>query len=301
MCKTGKLAITLCPKEKLLNIAFDQHLVEEFIKILESPPPDGRQKEQVVQDFLEEHTELIPIPNRLNHHLHFEVVISKFPLTTELTTDYVYITKSSDVWRITFVELEVPEKPIYNSNTKKVNTSAKFNDALNQVRSWKHFIDENKNEVLRKLEPLLQPKGMKRNPIEFHYQLIIGRSENKNFTEARKKHFRGLIDETGIDILTYDTLLNWYRNDQRFLKNILRLSGVQYAFKYMHFEPTQIFSYVGPDYLTLTQEQIDHLKNSGYEMDKWKKGDLLTYNNKYASSTWKNELEEGKLFKPGEA
>lgn len=274
----------------------DETLIANFAKVLSDPPPSGRQKEQVVQDFLEQHTELIPTPNRLNHHLHFQSIVSKFPLGTELTTDYVYITKSSDVWRVTLIELESPDKSIFTSDTKKTNTSAEFNAALNQVRSWKHYIDENKSEVIRRLDPLLQPINMRRNPIEFHYQLIIGRSEDKNLSVERKKHFRGLIDETGIDLLTYDQLIDWYRNDQRYKKLVLRLTGMQYAFKHMHFEPTQILSYVGPDRLSLSTTEVERLKAAGYEMDKWSKGDLLTYNVKFAESTWQQELKDGTIF-----
>lgn len=277
----------------------DEALIDKFKQVLCEPAPSGRQKEQVVQDFLEKHTELIPTPNRLNHHLHFQSVVSKFPLGTELTTDYVYITKSSDVWRVTLVELESPDKRIFTSDVKKTNTSAEFNAALNQVRSWKHYLDENKAEVIRRLDPLLQPINMTRNPIEFHFQLIIGRSEDKNLSAERKKHFRGLIDETGIELLTFDQLIDWYRNDQRYKKLVLRLTGAQYAFKHMHFEPTQILSYVGPDRLSLSSDEFEHLKAAGYEMDKWSKGDLLTYNVKFAKSTWEQELKDGTLFTLG--
>jgi len=252
-------------------LALDKKLIAEFERILISSSPSGRQKEQVVQDFLEDNTELIPTPNLLNHHLHFKVVVSKFPLGTELTTDYLYMTKSSDLWRVTLVELESPEKLIFNSDTKKTNTSAEFNAALNQVRSWKVFVRDNEAEVRRRLEPLIQPLGMRGNPVEFSYQLIIGRSQEKNLSSARKKHFRMLIDESGIDILTYDTLINWYRNDQRFKKNVLRLSGSQYEFKYMHIEPYQILSFVGPDHLALSSEQRERLLKSGYEIEEWEK------------------------------
>lgn len=282
----------------MLLSPFDSSLLDAFKLVLDSPPPPGRQKEQVVQDFLEKHTELIPTPNRLNHHLHFESVVSKFPLGTELTTDYLYITKSSDTWRITLVELESPDKSIFTGDTRKPTTSAEFNAALNQVRSWKHFLDENRAEVLRRLEPLLQPVNMRRNPVEFHYQLIIGRSGDKNLTPERKRHIRGLIDETGIDIMTFDQLVDWYTNDQRYQKLVLRLTGAQYAFKYMHFLPSQILSYVGPDRLLLSQEQLDLLKADGYEMEKWTKGDLLTYNWKYAESTRKEAAKSGSLFPP---
>ncbi|WP_186110810.1 Shedu immune nuclease family protein [Burkholderia gladioli] len=273
-------------------------MIDEFKKVLDGAPPGGRQREQVVQDFLEQHTELIPTPNRLNHHLHFESVISKFPLGTELTTDYLYITKSSDTWRITLVELESPDKSIFTGDMRRATTSAEFNAALNQVRSWKLFLSENRAEVLRRLEPLLQPVNMRRNPVEFQFQLIIGRSTDKNATPERKKVIRGLIDETGIEIMTFDQLVDWYTNDQRYQKLILRLTGTQYAFKHMHFLPSQILSYVGPDGLTLSQEEIERLKADGYEMDKWSKGDLLTYNWKYAESTWKEDLRNGSLMPP---
>jgi hypothetical protein len=279
-------------------LPYDSLLVDEFKKVLDSAPPKGRQKEQVVQDFLEQHSELIPTPNLLNHHLHFESVISKFPLGTELTTDYVYITKSSDTWRITLVELEKPEKPIFTSDMHKATTSAQFNAALNQVRSWKYFLSENQAEVLRRLEPLLQPTSMRRNPTEFNYQLIIGRSADKNATLERKKAIRGLIDETGIEIMTFDQLLDRYQNDQRYQKLILRLTGMRYEFKHMHFLPSQILSYVGPDSLALSQEEIQQLNADGYEMDKWGNGELLTYNWKYADSTWMAEIQDGSLFLP---
>ena len=263
----------------------DPQLIAEYTQLLASPPPAGRQKEQVVQDFLENHPEFIPTPNRLNHQLHFNVIISKFPLATELTTDYVYLTKSSDTWRVTLVELEVPEKDIFTSTTTKAITTAEFNAALNQVRSWKIFVEDNKAEVLRKLDPLFQPLVMKGNPIEFNYQLIIGRSHGKNLSSARKKHVRMLIRESGIDIMTYDTLLSWYKEDRKFTKNILRLVGDAFEFKLMHEEPEHIFAYIGPDKLRLTDAQKDRLRTADYEIDKWAAGDYLVYNTKYTEAT----------------
>ena len=276
----------------------EEKLATEFTSLIDSPPPNGRQKEQVVQDFLETNSELIPTPNRLNHQLHFGSIVSKFPLSTELTTDYVYITKSSDLWRITLVELETPDKKLYTADLKVPNTTAEFNAALNQVRSWRNFIDENRGEVLRKLAPLLQPIPMRRNPIEFNYQLIIGRSKDKNLSEDRKRHFRGLIRESNIDILTYDTLLNWYRHDRRYKKNILRLSKTHFTFKHLHMNPEHILAYVGPDHLEFTTEHYERLSKEGYEMDKWQQGELLTYNRKYAASTYDERLKSGSLFQP---
>ncbi|HHP7423641.1 TPA: Shedu immune nuclease family protein [Enterobacter roggenkampii] len=270
----------------------DETLIANFKALLDAPAPPGRQKEQVIQDFLEQNTQFIPTPNLLNHGLHFQSIISKFPLGTELTTDYAYITKSSDVWILTLVELESSDKNIFTSDSKKTNTTAEFNAALNQVRSWKNFIDDNKAEVIRRIQPLLKPAGMSQNPVQFNYQLIIGRSVNKNFNDERKKHFRGLISETGINIMTYDQLID-YGN---YPKLVLRLTGTQYEFKHMSFAPTQIFAFLGPNTLSLSREQKTSLEESGYEMEKWNNGELLTFNVKFAASSSSRALANGGFF-----
>jgi Domain of unknown function (DUF4263) len=268
--------------EEKLFVPIDEALIKKYELMLEAGPPPGHQKEQVVQSFLEDNSELIPTPNLLNHHLHYGCVVSKFPLSTELLTDYLYVTKSSDLWRVTLVELETPEKRIFTGESRRANTTAEFNAALNQVRSWKHSLDDWKDGALRNLEPLLRPKNMQQNPIEFQYQLIIGRSKDKNRSALTKRHMRGLMSESGIDILTYDTVLNWYRHNQRYKKNVLRLVGRQYEFKRMHIEPDRLLSYVGVDFLKLNASELDLFRARGYEIDKWLDGSLLVVNGKYA-------------------
>ena len=280
---------------KPVYLPVDDNLVAAFEGVLKDDPPAGRQKEQVVLDFMEMHSELVPTPNLLNHHLHFQSIVSKFPLGTELTTDYLYLTKSSGVWRVTFVEIEDPDKKLFNSDTKRNVPSAEFNAALNQVRSWKLFLQQNRTEVLRRLEPLLQPPNMRRHPIEFAFQLIIGRSNNK-IGAPRNGVIHAIAQEAGVDIFTYDSVIARYQSHERFKKNILRLSGTRYEFKRMHFEPSSILGHLGPDQFCLSKEEMKSLKASGYEIDKWLKGDLLTGNDKLASSTVDDKLANGTLF-----
>lgn len=264
-----------------MKLDFNEQLERDFISILDSPPPSGKKKELIVHEFLENNPELIPTPNLLNHHLHFGVVISKFPLDTPLETDYVYLTKSSDTWRVTFVELEIPEKKLFTNNKKQVDTSSEFNKAIAQVRSWQVFIEDNKTEVLRRLEPIFHPFLMRRNPVEFNYQLIIGRSEEKNSSLERIKTLARLRKETGIDIMTYDTLLNYYRHSERYKKDIISLSKNKMKFKYIHTDSTMLFSYVSKDDFILTSEQKQHFRSEGYEIDEWEQGKLLAVNGKY--------------------
>lgn len=264
-----------------MKLDFDEKLEKRFINILDSLPSEGKKKELVIHDFMENNPELIPTPNLLNHHLHFEVVVSKFPLDTSLETDYVYLTKSSDTWRVTFVELEIPEKRLFTNNKKQVDTSSDFNKAIAQVRSWQVFVEDNKNEVLRRLEPIFYPVTMRRNPVEFDYQLVIGRSEEKNGSPERIKILNRLRNETGIDIMTYDTLLNYYKNSERYKKDILSLAKNKMKFKHIHTDSTMLFSYVSKDDFILTSDQKEYFKSKGYEIDEWEKGKLLAVNGKY--------------------
>ncbi|MGB3110709.1 MAG: Shedu immune nuclease family protein [Psychrobacter alimentarius] len=263
-----------------MKLEFDKKLEQAFITILESPASEGKKKELVVHEFMERNPELIPTPNLLNHHLHFGVVVSKFPLDTSLETDYVYLTKSSDTWRVTFVELEAPDKKMFTNNKKQVDTSSDFNKAIAQVRSWQVFIEENKCEVMRRLNPIFYPIVMRRNPVEFNYQLIIGRSEEKNESPERIKILNRLRKETGIDIMTYDTLINYYRNSERYKKDILSLSKNKMKFKYTHTDSTMLFSYVSKDEFILTSKQKEYFKLKGYEIDEWEQGKSLAVNGK---------------------
>lgn len=262
----------------------EEGLLRRFEDVLRDKAPDGRQKEQVVQDFLEENSELIPLPNLLNHGLHFEFIISKFPLSTALTTDYVYITKSSDRWRITFVELEVPEKAFFNETFDRAAASAKFNGALDQVRSWETFVTKNQEEVLRRLRPLMQPETMWRNPVEFNYQLIIGRSDNKNATTERMEYIQRLRDKERIEVMSYDSLINWYKSGPRFKKNVLRVKGDRFFLESMQTSPGIMFAWLGRDALELPSKYVDQLRAEGYEMDAWLAGKTLRYNGKWTSS-----------------
>ncbi|MFG1285273.1 Shedu immune nuclease family protein [Xanthobacter autotrophicus] len=263
----------------------DGSLVERFKGVLNSPAPAGRQKEQVVQDFLEEHTELIPTPNLLNHHLQLEAVVSKFQLSTALITDYVYLTKSSGRWLVTFVELESPDKPIFTSNLKKAVPSAPFTEALAQVVSWKTYVNNHKNEVIDRLKLLFVPPVMRRNPVSFEYYLIIGRSENKNKHVDRLEYLEELRNNQNIHVMSYDSLLNEYATTSRYRKNVMRFSGNQLVYKRMLPRLPHILAHLGPADLLFTSDQEQSLIKAGYDIDEWKKGKPLIVNGMYAKDS----------------
>ena len=254
----------------------NEELITQFLSVLDDAPPTGRQKEQVVQDFLETYTELVPTPFLLNHGLQFDSVVSKFPLDTALVTDMLYVTKSSDRWYVVLVEFEQPDKAIFKATTKRVQVTQQFNEALDQMGDWQTFLEANKDEVLRRLEPLLRPLG--RNPVYFKYVLVLGRSANKNLTPARMAYLERLRQQRDLEVLTYDSLISYYQHGGGAKKNVLRLAGTQYEFKHMNVPPHTMLSHVGPDVFALSKGQGDILAALDYEIDRWRAGEYLAFN-----------------------
>lgn len=268
-------------------------LLEEYETVLTTKPPRG-QKEQKVQDFLEEHSELLPTPVKLNHQLHFNCVISKYPIGPYIT-DYVYLTKSSNEWKIVLVELEDPKKLYFSAtNLKSTIFTAEFNAALQQVKDWQIYINENKEAIIKKLYVLLKPETMRNNPINFEYILIYGRSSNRDASNERKKRIDMWKTDNHIEIYSYDTIRHIYEHD-RYPRKKLILSPKQeiFSIKMLDDEPT-IFADISASELEISNEYIEELKKKGYQMDEWLKGHNLCVNHKYVDVSKVIELLESK-------
>jgi hypothetical protein len=157
-------------------------LVNEYKNVLTSKP-----SEQTMQDFLEQHSELIPLEWMLGHGLHFDMVISKLRINTTLTCDFAYLTKNTGRWYIVLIELEKPSKRIFLEDRKQVHFGAEFNDALGQIESWRSQLRRESAEVKRKLNPLMI--HMSGNPISFKFILVYGRDSEIGGNEERRHRF----------------------------------------------------------------------------------------------------------------
>lgn len=256
-------------------------LLDEFKELLD----DNNTTEPDVQRFLELNSVLIPTPIMLNHGLSHNAIITKFKLGNEDITDFVYMTKSTVEWYVVLVELENPHKTIFKVDLTKPEFTAEFNNAVDQVLSWKVYIDENKPQVLKQLEKIRVP--LEDNKVVFKYVLVIGRNSQVENFEKRRRMFAEKKNSDDIWLMTYDSIINsnYLRGKEHI---ILSPKGEQgFLIKYLpthseHIE-TSLFSYVSHDFLSLSQDQIDLLKKDGYEMDEWIAGKLLTTNNRLAN------------------
>ncbi len=262
--------------------------IEEYLGLIN----DYNTTENDVQRYLENNTEMIPLPFLLNHSLHFNSIISKYPISTSYICDFAYITKSTVGWEVVFIEIESPKKNIFLADDKNIAFTSDFNKAVDQVMSWKAYISCNGDIIKRSLATLLRPIQMANNPISYKYVLIIGRNNDVLRSQAHTNMFR-LKNTEDFRVLTYDSIANYTNSFIRTWKhNILVRVKEQYAIKHLDSFDTPIFAYLNKHELILTDEQKKVLECEGFEIAKWMNGEYLTINNTRASSSMKQVIKE---------
>lgn len=252
--------------------------------------------ESIMQDFLEKNTALMPMPFLKNHQLHFNSFISKFKIGPWVS-DIAYLTKSTIGWYVVLIELENPHKNIFKGGNDHAEFTSDFTHARQQIYDWKMYIDENKNDVKETLKRFRKP--LEGNTIMFKYAIVMGRRYELINSEARRRTLAELEKE-GLKILTYDTILSDCKRIRRMPMESIVLTmhnKDRFKIKYLpqHSDEeckieTQMFSYMKCEDIQLTDEQINMLKEDGYEIESWLKGELLTLNNRYTIEGYKKKF-----------
>lgn len=254
----------------------DDVKLDEFKQLISKPDAN----ENAIQRFLEANTTFMPTLDVLHHDLHMNCVIAKFPVG-ERSTDYAYLSKTSVEWRLTLVELEDSSKRIFKPSSKNVAFTAAFTDAVAQIDVWRDYVDENLDNVRKKLQPLLMHKGMSGNRLSVRYMLIIGRSDELEVNEARRRRLSKFEEEKKLRIITYDTVLRHATSVQAHSKAVLRANSRGYFLQSVEGMPTSIFAYVMPEHLDISDAAETSLRKAGYDIDAWKRNEPLTFNEKW--------------------
>ena len=271
-------------------IEITPELKQAFIDML-----DSHKTENDIQRFLEEHTEIIPLPFLENHGLNDNAIITKFKLGSEMVTDFAYLTKCSDYWNFVLVELEDSRKKLFTENKQRVMFSAEFNNAYDQILSWRAYVECNRERLLYQTEKIRIP--LTNNPVRFKYVLIIGRGAEKENSEHKRQMFaQKNTDDT--KVMTYDSIISYCENNpDLYTKLVLSPVGDQ-AFKIKSVPEgisTTLFGWLTPEYIKIEQPQVEQLKQQGYEMDAWLQGELLRFNYKSTDKTGWKKFKEGAL------
>ena len=256
------------------------------------PPQKQREIERVVQlifeefedAFMEAHTAYMPAPNSFSRGLHLKSVIAKFPIG-DRTCDYAYLAKTSVEWELTLVELEDSAKRIFKPSSKNEAFTSEFNDAIAQIEVWRDFVDNHPQQIREKLRPLLVPPQMASNKLRVQYLLIYGRSDEIEQHERRRQRLAGVREKHGISVLTYDTVKRMAERGESKAKAVLRATSRGYLMQSAEAAPEGIFAYVGTEHLELSSSAEQSLRDDHYDIDAWKGGRMLGYNERYPIPT----------------
>lgn len=261
--------------------------LEAFRGILDRP---GKQ-ENAIQAFIEKHTQFMLTPGLLNHRLHLNCIISKFPIGNR-KVDYAYLTKSSDEWKLILVELEDSHKKLFIPSSKHHGFSGEMNDSIAQVDEWRDYWNENKKAVIETLEPLLVPPAMRRNPVTLECVLIIGRSNEKDRDESRRKRLASLRADKQIHVMTYDTLIRAQEKGHETSNAILTKTGGGYRLRSVEGLPNNLFAYVYPEHLSISPNAESALRAAKYDIDAWLNNEPLLVNEKWPMRNASKQAEE---------
>ena len=248
----------------------------EFDDLIATP----KANENAIQAFLEANTMFMPTPDILNHRVHMNSVIAKFPIG-ERSTDYAYLTKSSIEWRLVLVELEDSSKPIFKKSSKNAALSTEFNDAVAQIDVWRDYVHQHPDRLRDKLRPLMVLVPMARHRLSVRYVLVIGRSAEFEHDDARKLRLANYGAERDLTIMTYDTIRREVAAGHNKPKAVLRANSRGYRLQSAEAMPTIMFAHMKPAELELSDVAEAALRAESYDIDAWKRNEPLVFNDKW--------------------
>lgn len=261
----------------------EENLIEQYTNVINS----DNNTENQIQTFLEENTFLIPMPFLLNHYLHMNCIISKFKLGNEFVTDFAYLTKSSDYWEFVLVELEDAKKKIFTNKKENIYFHSDFNHAYDQITSWKAYVSKNKESILHQIDKIRIP--LNENSVRFKYVLIIGRNFEKDNSEKRRAMFAEKSTDD-IRVMTYDSIISQCQtlsyNGEKIILSTWKEQGFKIKRLPKYKVSTSLFAYMKPEYLQISDNDIERLKGEDYQMDIWLSGKPLSYNEKYDAASF---------------
>ncbi|MBB7805885.1 DUF4263 domain-containing protein [Escherichia coli] len=222
----------------------------EYMQLL-----DRNEVEQVYQNYLEENTMFIPREFEQNHGIHFCTVLRKLPLSSDYKPDFVYLAKSSDNWNVVLVEIEKPSSKYFKD--KSTDFHADFNMALQQINTWRAWIDEESNRNHFKnntLQGFIEPAHMARNPFNFKYVLVHGRRSEYEVNVLKTSLIRGQ-QRDDFSIISFDSLAE--NIERKYPLYVAVKKNSHYELISKQFVDEGIFSWMNTDLLAISKEIHD--------------------------------------------
>lgn len=183
-------------------------------------------------------------------------------------TDFAYLTKSSDYWEFVLVELEDANKKIFTNDKENIYFHSEFNHAYDQIISWKAYVNKNREAILHEIDKIRVP--LNENAVRFKYVLVIGRNSEKNNSEKRRAMFAEKSDND-IRVITYDRLVSQCEsvpyNSEKIILSTWKEQGFKIKKLLKQEISTSLFAYMKPEYLQISERDIEILKEQDYQIE----------------------------------
>ncbi|WP_196599648.1 Shedu immune nuclease family protein [Pectinatus frisingensis] len=196
--------------------------MDELIRKFKNLLDDENNNENDIQYFLEDNSELIPLPFIAGHQLHQSAIISKLPIGNGYVLDFAYLTKCSDYWYLVLMEIEDPKKTIFKKSSENIEFTSKFNNAYDQVLSWKSYLEDGNNteEIKKRVKKLMGVGSISELPFYVRYVLVYGRKSEKQDSK-RRISLLNQKNTNKIQVKTFDSLVSEYQSKPELPKMIL--------------------------------------------------------------------------------
>jgi hypothetical protein len=174
-------------------------LVDEFERLINRQPHENE-----IQNFLEMNPWLLA-----QQFAHCHYVLPQFSFGGQFRADFVLPERCSGetIWFLT--EIERPDMPLLARNGE---FSKEVRHAIGQVQDWMHWL-RNNQDTARKPRTI---GGLGLHDISslISGYVVIGRRSKvcRRFNQLRST----LLSQSGIDIVTYDRIIDWARNRAQF-------------------------------------------------------------------------------------
>lgn len=156
---------------------------------------------------------------------------------------------------------------------------------------WRAFtylacVNKNREAILHQIDKLRV--SLNENSVRFKYVLVIGRNAEKDNSEKRRAMFAEKSDND-IRVMTYDSLVSQCKSVPYNGEKIILSTWKEQGFKIKKLPKqeisTSLFAYLKPEYLQISERDIEILKEQDYQIDIWLSGRALSYNDKYDAAS----------------
>jgi len=180
-------------------------LADRFERVL-----DSATSEQEIQDFFEQHPQLLPGVGYYHNGPRGELVVSKLPLGHDFVTDFAFVSENSQMVHFTCIELESPTKRLFNRGAV---FSRAYLDARQQIADWNLWAQQNLRQAMRMFGRVGRWLPEAYYEISLECVLIVGRRSEIN-TIKRKQRWAAeyALRQASCTIMTYDRLIDCMRS-----------------------------------------------------------------------------------------